>query len=88
MAAFNNSRRTPNVSQYIANLNAVPTSQELAAQNDDFTLSDDLAFLTNAEFFDFDTFNGTVGDFPAQDAPQAQPQELARKQGPIGVNGT
>jgi hypothetical protein len=67
MSAYNG-RRAPNVSQYLANLNTVPSAQELA-QND-FDLSGDsgLDFLTNTEFFDFDNFDGNVagsGDFAA-----------------------
>ena len=50
-------RRAPNVSQYLANLNTIPSAQELATHND-FHLGDDgLEFLTNAEFFDFDQFH-------------------------------
>ena len=52
-------RRAPNVSQYLANLNTIPSAQELAAQQSqalEFHESD-LDFLTNAEFFDFDQFN-------------------------------
>ena len=53
-------RRTPNVSQYIANLNAInPSSQDVATQHDDsYGLEDDLAVFTNAEFFDFDLGDG------------------------------
>ena len=54
MAAYN-LRRSPNVSQYIANLNAIPSAQEIEAQhNESFNLEDDLAMFTNAEFFHFD----------------------------------
>ncbi|WPG98717.1 regulatory protein cys-3/bZIP transcription factor (MetR) [Acrodontium crateriforme] len=66
MSNYTNGRRAPNVSQYLANLNTVPSAQDIAAQ--DFALPDDgLDFLTNAEFFDFDNFNVTT-DF----APPAQ----------------
>lgn len=67
MAAFHNSggRRAPNVSQYIANLNAIPSAHELTttttttSQHDHSTnsntfIDDDLAIFTNTEFFDFD----------------------------------
>ena len=54
MAGYN-LRRSPNVSQYIANLNAIPSAQEIEAQhNENFNLEDDLAMFTNAEFFHFD----------------------------------
>lgn len=51
-----NARRAPNVSHYLANLNTVPsTTHDVPA---DLTIADaDLDFLTNAEFFDFDSFN-------------------------------
>lgn len=46
-------RRGPNVSEYIANLNAIPSAQDLA--NSDYpNLEDDLAMFTNTQFFDFD----------------------------------
>jgi hypothetical protein len=43
------------VSEYIANLNAVPSAQDLQSSNaDNFNLDDDLAMFTNTQFFDFD----------------------------------
>lgn len=45
-------RRAPNVSQYLANLNQIPSQQEISPT--DLSLGDDLDFLANAEFFDFD----------------------------------
>nr|POF01405.1 regulatory protein cys-3 [Quercus suber] len=61
-------RRAPNVSAYLANLNSVPSAQDVAAQSD-FDLGDDgLDFLTNTEFFDFDNFNPD----PAQQRPNVQ----------------
>ncbi|MCJ1226505.1 hypothetical protein MMC12_003157 [Toensbergia leucococca] len=48
-------RTAPNVSQYIANLNAIPSAHDIATQQEDgLHLEDDLAIFTNAEFFDFD----------------------------------
>jgi len=48
-------RRGPNVSEYIANLNAIPSAHDLANQNqENFNLEDDLAMFTNTQFFDFD----------------------------------
>ncbi|EOD44631.1 Basic-leucine zipper (bZIP) transcription factor [Neofusicoccum parvum] len=51
-------RRAPNVSQYIQDLNTVPTSQELQAQQQPAEtfggIDDDLSLFTNTEFFDFD----------------------------------
>ena len=48
-------RKAPNVSQYIANLNTIPSAHEIATgQQDGYPLDDDLAIFTNAEFLDFD----------------------------------
>ena len=46
-------RRAPNVSQYIANLNTIPSDYDLATQ-EDYSIADDLAIFTNAEFYDWD----------------------------------
>nr|OQO26674.1 hypothetical protein B0A51_07674 [Rachicladosporium sp. CCFEE 5018] len=78
MSNFAGARRAPNVSQYLANLNTIPSQQEMAAQQADFDLGNDgLDFLTNTEFFDFDasTFgNGlTGGDFSAAASAPALP---------------
>lgn len=84
--SFNGGRRAPNVSQYLADLNTIPGSQSLATQQNDFGgLGDDLDFLTNTEFFDFDNFNGNV-DFqqpapqPEMSAPSVMPQQQAPQQ--------
>jgi len=50
-----NGRTGPNVSEYIANLNAIPSTQEGAgAHPEGFNLEEDLAMFTNTQFFDFD----------------------------------
>lgn len=49
-----NGRRGPNVSEYIANLNSIPTAQDLQAVNSELNFEDDLAMFTNTQFFDFD----------------------------------
>lgn len=55
MSGFDGSRRGPNVSQYIANLNAIPSSHDVVNQHDGaYNLEEDLAVFTNAEFYDFD----------------------------------
>ncbi|KFX88280.1 hypothetical protein V490_07743 [Pseudogymnoascus sp. VKM F-3557] len=51
---YHDGQRGPNVAEFIANLNAIPTAQDLAAQQQDFNFDDDLAMFTNATFFDFD----------------------------------
>lgn len=50
---YHEGQRGPNVAEFIANLNAIPTAQDLAAQQD-FSFDDDLAMFTNTTFFDFD----------------------------------
>ncbi|KAB8300827.1 hypothetical protein EYC80_002755 [Monilinia laxa] len=61
-----NGRRGPNVSEYIANLNAIPTPQDLQNSNQDpFNVDDELAMFTNAQFFDFDLNQNTGTDLQA-----------------------
>ena len=72
-----NGRRGPNVSEYIAQLNAIPPAQELQS-SDNFNLDDDLAMFTNTQFFDFDlgqdadlqpdNFDGRGGSTAAPDS--------------------
>ena len=55
MSSYAGGRRAPNVSQYIADLNSIPSAQDAASQNqDNFGLDDDMSLFTNTEFFDFD----------------------------------
>lgn len=55
-----NARRFPNYSQYIDDLNTIPSpydqAQQQQQQQDSFNLDSELALFTNAEFFDFDNF--------------------------------
>jgi len=80
-------RRAPNVSQYLANLNTIPSQQDAAAQND-FELNDEgLDFLTNTEFFDFDATNfGAGAPGLGFDQPQ-QPQQPQGKQNGLVMSG-
>lgn len=48
-------RRGPNVSQYVANLNTIPTAQNILSEP--LNIDEDLALFTNSEFIDWD-----VGD--------------------------
>ncbi|KIN04550.1 hypothetical protein OIDMADRAFT_101511 [Oidiodendron maius Zn] len=51
-------RRGPNVSEYVANLNAIPSAQDLQSSSaDNFNLDDELAMFTNTQFYDFDSGN-------------------------------
>ena len=79
MSAYN-SRRAPNVSQYLANLNTIPSAHDLST---DINIGDpDLDFLTNAEFFDFDSFNPNV-DFHTHTHTPPNGEKGAR----MAVNG-
>ena len=61
-------RKALNVSQYIANLNTIPSAHDLATQQEGYQLDDDLAIFTNAEFFDFDLGENIDQTYdPAQD---------------------
>lgn len=78
---YHDGQRGPNVAEFIANLNAIPTAQDLAAQqHQDFNFDDDLALFTNATFFDFDIGQdadlqpSTLG-FDGQQRGEAQPQQ-------------
>ncbi|KAF2840617.1 hypothetical protein M501DRAFT_1009879 [Patellaria atrata CBS 101060] len=62
-----NGRRGPNVSQYVAGLNTIPTTNEIP-QEQNF-LDNDLAMFTNTEFFDFeniDTDFSKLGEFSGE----------------------
>ena len=67
-----NYHRGPNVSEFIANLNAIPSAQDMAGQSqDNFNLDEELALFTNTQFFDFDLGQDTdlqpsTFDFSAQ----------------------
>ncbi|OGM44390.1 bZIP transcription factor (MetR) [Aspergillus bombycis] len=54
-----NGRRAPNFSQYLDDLNAIPSPYDQAIQQQQqgsYNLDADLSLFTNAEFFDFDNF--------------------------------
>lgn len=46
-------RTGPNVSEYIANLNAIPSAADVP-NDEEFNLDADLAMFTNTQFFDYD----------------------------------
>lgn len=73
------------MSQYIANLNTIPSAADAAAPQDFASFEDDLALFTNTQFFDFD-MNQSVpklsGDIPFgndQSRGQQQPQQNENK---------
>ncbi|OAX78040.1 hypothetical protein ACJ72_07654 [Emergomyces africanus] len=56
-----NGRRAPNFSQYLNELNTIPSPYDQAQQAQDlFDVDAELALFTNAEFLDFDP----IGDLP------------------------
>jgi hypothetical protein len=68
-----NGRRGPNVSEYIANLNAIPTPQDIQnSSQENFNIDDDLAMFTNTQFFDFDLGQNTDLQAPNFDGVRAQ----------------
>ncbi|CAG8918200.1 unnamed protein product [Penicillium salamii] len=71
-----NGRRAPNFSQYIDDLNAIPSPYDQALQQQQqqtpYNLDTELALFTNTEFFDFDKF--TDLGLPAFDSVDEKPQ--------------
>ncbi|CAL5873944.1 uncharacterized protein PFLUO_LOCUS8229 [Penicillium psychrofluorescens] len=62
MAGYNG-RRAPNFSQYLDDLNTIPSPyhqavQQQQQQQNSFNVDEELALFTNAEFFEFDKFGG------------------------------
>jgi hypothetical protein len=73
MSGYSGHRRAPGVSQYVHNLNTIPTGHDLPP-NELPHIGDDLDFLAHADFFDFDSFNPNNVDYnnhsPAGDHPK------------------
>ena len=76
--------KTPNVSQYVANLNTIPSPTD-AEHNQDVSLDDDLALFTDTQFFDFDMGQFTDVTEPIEydlvQEQQARRQHAAAKTG-------
>jgi hypothetical protein len=82
-------RRAPNFSQYIDDLNAIPSPydqalQQQQRQQNSFSLDEELALFTNTEFFDFDKFTDfglpnfeSVDDVKTQEAVPDQNAQTA-----------
>lgn len=78
MSGFNNGRRVPNVSSFIANLNAIPSTHDVVDHHDGaYNLEDDLAIFTNAEFYNYDIEDG-IDQQPIQYDPAQE--ERARRE--------
>ncbi|KAL9630113.1 MAG: hypothetical protein Q9164_006577, partial [Protoblastenia rupestris] len=56
MTSFNG-RRSVNISQFLANGNAITPANDVATEAEDFNFDDDLARFTNVDFTDFDSGN-------------------------------
>jgi hypothetical protein len=74
-------RRGPNVSEYVANLNAIPSAQDLQSSSaDNFNLDDELAMFTNTQFYDFDAGTDAdihLGRFGSEGLTSATEKEMA-----------
>ena len=80
-----NGRRGPNVSQYVAKLNTIPSAQDTASRNQDpLEIENDLALFTNTEFFDFDL--GEVHDLTQPVDYDPAMEERARRQNASAYN--
>jgi len=64
-------RRAPNVSQYLANLNALQDT----SPTDDLLAQDDLSLFATTDFFDFD-----MGDGLSRGTSDFEPAQRERKQ--------
>ncbi|KAJ5907899.1 hypothetical protein N7495_000581 [Penicillium taxi] len=82
MAGYNG-RRAPNFSQYLDDLNAIPSPydqalQQQQQQQNTFTVDNELAMFTNAEFFDFDGFGDlSLPNFDSVDQKQTTTNEVS-----------
>jgi hypothetical protein len=73
-------RGGPNVSRYIANLNTIPTAQDLASQEQ---------WNIDNEFNDLDIFaEGNFFDFDKVDSDETKPVEGGQKRESSAVNET
>ncbi|KAJ5179727.1 hypothetical protein N7492_002937 [Penicillium capsulatum] len=82
MAGYNG-RRAPNFSQYLDDLNAIPSPydqamQQQQRQENTFNVDEELALFTNAEFFDFDKFGGL--SLPTFDTVDQKPTHVETTQ--------
>ena len=77
MATYNPLKKAPNVSEYIANLNAIPSTQDASPQQQDgYGLEDDLALFTNT-IFNFEP--GEILDQPPLDYDPLQGDRVRRE---------
>jgi len=78
-----NGRRGPNVSQYLANLNTIPSQQDLLAEP--LNLEEELAVFTSAEFIDWDAAGADLNNLNSPldflDSEQHSRQRPSRSHG-------
>lgn len=85
-----NGRRGPNVSEYIAQLNSIPTAQDIQ-NSDNFQLDDDLAMFTNTQFFDFDLGQDAdlqPSNFDGRAEQTVAPESIDMKPMDFSIRGT
>lgn len=79
------------MSQYIANLNTIPSAHDLESQQqEDYSLEDDLALFTNTEFFDFDArgnIEQTLVNYDAAQGASTTGENVAAKYNNDDVTG-
>ncbi|KAJ9209860.1 transcriptional regulator family: bZIP [Paecilomyces variotii] len=68
-----NGRRAPNLSQFLEDLNTIPSPFEQAVQQqqqqqESFNLDEELAMFTNAEFLDFDNLDMNIPLYDPEDS--------------------
>jgi len=81
MAGFNG-RRAPNFSQYLDDLNTIPSPydqalQQQQQQRNTINFEEELSLFTNAEFFDFDKFSNL--DLATFDGVEDKNAQIKRK---------
>jgi hypothetical protein len=86
---YNARRPAPNLSDFVNQLNAIPSAQDLqAAEN--FSLEDDLAMFTNTQFFDFDLGQDAdvqPADFDERSGHTVAPENMDLKSVDFGLQG-
>lgn len=75
------------MSQYVQNLNTIPSAHDVASQSQDGLVMDDaLAMFTNSEFFDFVPAEMTTASQPVPEYDQAQEERTTGQNNAIYNN--
>jgi len=75
-----NGRHGPNVSKYVANLNTIPTQQDLLAEP--LNIEEDLALFTNNDFIDWNENDNLDTSLDFLNTEQQQQQQQQQQQRP------